>query len=405
MKTIMIIGAGNAQIPLIIAAKKGNYNTVVCDLNPDAPGIPLADGYCRVSTRDRVGLLEAAKKKHINGIVANSDYAMRDVAFISERLGLVGNPEKGVAILSSKSRFREMQEKNGLFSPKFIAADASEQICVEGLSFPVVVKPDESSGSRGVAVITDCDASEIRSGLKAALAASRNGKAIIEEYVSMPSRTVIEGEIFIHKGEILWDGLFQTIRSKAAPMLPMTYVFPVSENEEKISKAKEALAKAFHSAGIVHGEYNIELYPTETGEPFIIEINPRQGGYDLPRYVWKHCGIDYYRLLVTTSMGDDDYWDSLKMFERKKQNIIHHMLFPRSSGQFIGVQVADALKNRVVDIRLDERTGTEIAGTVDASSCIGCVDLRFADAGELQRVAYELEDQIKVEVRQVQSDN
>ena len=104
MKTIMIIGAGKSQMPLIEAAKKEGYRTVVCDLNPEAPGVREADTFRRVSTKDRDGLFETARREKIDGIAANSEYAMCDAAFISSALGLVGNPEDAIKILSSKSR-------------------------------------------------------------------------------------------------------------------------------------------------------------------------------------------------------------------------------------------------------------------------------------------------------------
>ena len=118
MKTIMVIGAGKTQMPLIEAAKKEGYHTVVCDLNPDAPGVALADEYCKISTTDRNGLFRTAQEKKIDGILANSEYAMCDVAFISQELGLVGNPEESIAILSSKCKFRTLQKQIGLIAPK-----------------------------------------------------------------------------------------------------------------------------------------------------------------------------------------------------------------------------------------------------------------------------------------------
>ena len=118
MKTIMIIGAGKAQVPLIEAAKREGYYTITCDWNPEAPGVKLVDEFCKVSTKDRIGLYETAKEKKIDGIIANSEYAMRDVAFISSELGLVGNPEEAIVALSSKTGFRKLQEKAGLFVPR-----------------------------------------------------------------------------------------------------------------------------------------------------------------------------------------------------------------------------------------------------------------------------------------------
>lgn len=381
MKKIMIVGAGKTQVPLIKASKKEGYHTIVCDNDPAAPGVALADEFVRVSTKDRDGLFKTAREKKIDGIVANSEYAMRDVAFIATDLGLVGNPEESIAVLSSKSRFRELQERGGLFAPK--KAEVEE----------VIVKPDMSSGTRGTTVVHN------KSGLKDAVETcsnlSRNGKAIVEEYIPIDPETVIEGEIFINNGEVLWDGLFRSIRSKAAPMIPMTYVFPL--DEERVDELKAALEAAFQAAGVVHGEYNIEACFVGD-EPFIIEINPRQGGNDLPRYVQEHCGIDYYRLLVTTSVGDDGYWRSLGEFARDNNRITHHMLYPRKTGRFKGVWIADDIRNYISRTQINVGIGDRVEVAEDGSASIGYVDLVFEECAEQMEVSRRLEDLIRIEI-------
>ena len=401
MKTIMIIGAGISQVPLLKAAKREGYHTVVCDIDPKASGVGLADEYCKVSTKDRFALYEVAKNKHIDGVVANSEYAMCDVAYIANTMGLVGNSESAVSILSSKSKFRELQKKAGLFAPDYVCGDSIEILKGGALNFPVIIKPDQSSGTRGTVMVRASDEYHmIKRNVMACAKISRNARVVVEEYVPEPERITVEGEIFVHKGEILWDGLFSTIRSETAAMIPMTYVFPLYEEEKRVIKLKEALRKAFCAANIVHGEYNIELYFTDNEEPFIIEINPRQGGNELPRYVQEHCGIDYYRLLVTTSMGDDAYWDSLKNFKRENNYITHHVLYPRAKGRFKGLRIDGSLLDRVFNTQLDSNVGEQVQNTVDGSSSIGYVDLAFSDVEEQMKVSSHLEELIKIEIEQ-----
>lgn len=382
MKTIMVIGAGEAQVPLIEAAKKEGYYTVVCDLNPDAPGVVLADEFVKVSTKDRNGLFRIAQEKKIDGIVANSEYAMCDAAFISQKLGLVGNPEEAIAILSSKSMFRTLQKQIGLFAPKV----------GKELPFPVIIKPDMNSGTRGTAVANN--EAEVDEAVKACSALSRNSKAIVEEYIPIDPETVVEGEIFIHQGEILWDGLFRSIRSNAAPMIPMTYVFPLAE--ERVENLKEELKFAFQAVGVVYGEYNIEACFVDD-ELFIFEVNPRQGGNDLPRYVEKHCGIDYYKLLVTTSVGDEKYWKSLGVKERDNNRITHHMLFPRKSGKYRAIKIAEEIKDYISGVQIIAIAGDRIEAAKDGSGSIGYVDLVFKDEQE-QSISNKLEDLIRIEI-------
>ncbi len=399
VKTIMVVGAGKSQVPLILAAKKENYHTVVCDIDPKAPGVVLADEYFRVSTKDRFALYGVAKDKHIDGIVANSEYAMCDVAYIANSFGLVGNPVDSIAILSSKRKFRELQKSAGLFAPELFSGESIEKLKEGRLSFPVIIKPDQNSGSRGTMVVGDLDNyGMIQKSVTECAKISRNAKTIVEEYVQGSVFKGIEGEVFIHRGKILWNGLFLTLRSKLAPMIPMTYVFPLQEEEKRIRAVKEALKRAFSAANVVHGEYNVELFFTDNDEPFIIEINPRQGGNDLPKYVKESCGIDYYRLLVTTSMGDDNYWNSLTSFKRDKKFITHHVLYPKAKGIFKGLHIDEALLNYVYNSWLDINTGDEVKNTVDGSSCIGYVDLKFSNREEQMKACSKIEELIRVEV-------
>ncbi len=405
-------------MPLIRASLEERYQTVVCDWDPEAPGVALADCYYRVSTRDREGLLEVARKEKIDGIVANSEYAMRDVAYIAEQMGLVGNPESAVDVLSSKSGFRGLQQREGLFAQKFLTDEALERLFTytQALSFPIVIKPDESSGSRSVAFIADPrDREAIRDAIRRARAVSRNGKAMAEECVPIPSQTVaeagkdvlipseavIEGEIFLHHGEILWGGLFHTVRSVQMPTIPMTYVFPLQEEENRVARLKTALTKAFRGAGIVHGEYNIESFFTAEGEPFLIELNPRQGGNDLPQYVWESCGIDLTRLLVTTAVGDDRYWNELHQAPRTANRIIHHMLYPETSGIFKGIRIDDVIAGCIHRMRIAPAVGDVVRKAEDGSDDIGYVDLQFEDTEEQMRAAMRIGKLIQIDIERV----
>jgi len=398
MKTIMIIGAGKAQMPLIEAAKREGYYTITCDWNPEAPGVQLADEFCKVSTKDRAGLFKTAKEKKIDGVVANSEYAMCDVAFISSELRLVGNPESAIAILSSKSRFREFQKQIGLFAPR--VANIGE---LDSLNYPLIIKPDMNSGTRGTTVVKNGnERGKVKAVIETCSRLSRNGKAIVEQYIPISPETVIEGEIFIHNGTILWDGLFRSIRSEMAPMIPMTYVFPLVEERE--DTLRDALKKALFAAGIHHGEYNIEACFVN-GEPFIIEVNPRQGGNDLPRYVHEHCGIDYYKLLVTTSVGDNYYWDSLSRFERQNNRITHHMLYPRNNGSYKGLNISNEIEDYISSSQIDVAVGDKVTKANNGSSSIGYADLSFEDTQIQNEFSIKLEDLIRIEVDEDRSIN
>ncbi|MDD6647458.1 MAG: ATP-grasp domain-containing protein [Firmicutes bacterium] len=402
MKKIMIIGGGINQIPLITAAKKEGYYTVVCDYSENACGVKLADKYCKVSTKNRDALYKVAYDNFVNGVIANSEYAMIDVAYISKKLGIIGNSVNSIMCLSSKNEFRRLQSENGLFAPKYGEYSDVKELCdnISNYNFPIIIKPSESSGTRGTLVIyNDEDELLIEETFRNCKIISRNSKVTVEEYVEMPSESVIEGEVFVHNGEFIWDGLFETVRSKSAPMIPMTYNFPLNLASDKKEKIRDTLKKAFNAAGITHGEYNIELYFTKEDNPFIIEINGRQGGNFLPQYVKKHTGIDFNKLLVTTVMGDDYYWHEIKNITCLNNCITHHMLYPRVSGIFDKLIIDDKVKPYIESIHLNVKNGERIYNTKDASSEIGYVDMSFSNIVEQGEITRRIEELIYIKVR------
>ena len=92
MKKILILGGAEAQVPLIQAAKKEGYYVVLCDWTMTNPGIKYADKHYQVSTLDKDAVLRVAVEEKIDGVISNSEPAMRNVSCIAEELRLRGNP-------------------------------------------------------------------------------------------------------------------------------------------------------------------------------------------------------------------------------------------------------------------------------------------------------------------------
>lgn len=217
----------------------------------------------------------------------------------------------------------------------------------------------------------------------------------------MTSRATIEGEVFVRGGDVLWDGLFLTVRCEHAPAIPATYVFPLEGEGCAVDVVKDALLSALQAAGVIHGEYNVEAYVTGSGEPFVIEINPRQGGNDLPRCVREHCGVDLTRLLVTTSVGDDGYWYEAASLARSRCRIVHHMMYPERGGRFAGLRVADSLVRHAYRTELFVCPGDIVHKTVDGSDAIGYVDFEFDDAREQLDAAFGMDRLVCIELEEI----
>ena len=381
MKKLLILGANSKQIQLILAAKAEGYYVIVCDYTDDNPGIPLADKHYKVSYLDRETVLSIAQKEHIDGIIGNSDPAMPVVAYIAAQMGLVGNTPESINKFVSKTEFRQLQECAGLYCPKHIESNDSSkaEADLDSFHYPIIVKPSESAGSQGTTKIYNNQTERFREAFKTCKELSRNGKVTVEEYVEMPSLEMIEGDIFVMDDDILWHGLFTTRRSMMAPMIPMTDIFPAIVSQDELSIIKDKISKIFKEAGIRHGEYNIELYFTNTQELFVIEINPRQGGNRITQLIQLHTGFDYNKLLVTTAVGDNGYFETIKNSNPENNYNTLHMVFSNFSGILDHFECHPDIQKHITDIEFNKKPGTMVSQRHNATDYIAYVTMQFPD--------------------------
>lgn len=395
-KTLLIVGGGVRQLPLIRTAKECGIRVIVCDADDKCPGAAEADVFQIASTRDYDAVLNVAKVEGVDGIISNSEPSMTVVSKVSETLNLVGNTYASVRSIIEKDLFRKLQREVGLFAPQMVTVSSLDEISSwENIHFPIIIKPAESSGSRGVVVVESYDLDRLREVLTASIPLSRNGKVVIEEYVPMPSMTIYDGDVFVYGDEILWNGLFFSTRNPQSPLVPTTQTYPLLVEEDQLVVIKDAVKRIFNGAGIVYGEFNLEMYFTKEGEPFIIEINARQGGNGIPLQIKKHSGIDFTKLLVTTAVGIEDYWHYIHTVPPTCNYICRHPVFSNVSGKYLGLHIADEIESYVTSIEEVVEKGGVVNKCSDASDVIAFVDLELGSEDTQRKYFDKLNDLIQ----------
>lgn len=379
MKKIMILGGGSNQIGLLKAARNCRYIVILCDKNPNCVGRSLSDSFYEVDTIDNEKLLKIAIKEKINGIISNSEAIMENVAIIASELGLRGNSRESISILNSKEMFRDFQQEIGLYAPKHAIVENIDELSsvLSDFEFPIIVKPVKCSGTRGTEKFESLDVERIRETVNSCMNYSRNKKCAIEEFVEMSSLIVLEGDVFLNQGKIFFGGLFFTQRSKELPMVPMTYMSPYIDSEKHMRIIEETLIEIFNKLKIQHGQYNIEAYFNKDDLLFIIEINARQGGHGLPAYVKLATGIDLDKALVTTAVGDDEYFDTIMNEQFEQKYATRHTIFGNKDGFFNGLHISEDIRPYVVSIELEKKIGAPVEKRKNGSSYIGFVNLVF----------------------------
>ena len=191
MSKILFLGASAFQLAPIKYAKSVGHHTIVCDYLPDAPGHKIADEGFVTSTTDKEAVLKLAKDCHVHAVIAYaSDPAAPVAAYVCDKLGLPGNPVEAVDTMTYKDKWREFQRIHDFPCP--IGFGSSPY-------FPVIVKPVDSSGSKGVSIVHHDY--EYESAVAYALTHSRKGKFVCESLVEKDGYQ-IAGDAFVVDGVI-----------------------------------------------------------------------------------------------------------------------------------------------------------------------------------------------------------
>ena len=401
-KRIMILGAGAAQLNLIKCAKEQNYFTIVCDMRPEMEGSQIADQYYQVNYMDQQAVLSVANKERIDGVISNSEPAMSSVSYLVDQMHLPGNSTQSLDNLLSKTKFRELQKKVGVFSPESVTSGILEEILeqAEQLRFPIMIKPAESSGSRGATEIMHYDPEQISAAFYLCQSFSRNNQVTAEEFVKMESLDVVNADVFVIGEEILWDGWYGGLRSARKPMIPMAKVLPPDLSQERMHRIKNDVNSLLRASGVSLGEFNVETYFSDRGELFVIEINPRQAGNDIPKLILEHTGVDLTKLLVTLTVGDFTYYNHLKNYRRINRLITLQVVFCEQDGVYRGLQIDERIRPFVRWIREFVKPGDRVYDARNATDAVAYVDLEFDTTEQQNYFTRRIEEVIRAKVDQ-----
>ena len=181
-KKLVIIGANDFQNQLILKAKEKGFETYAFAWRDGAVGEKTADHFYPISIVEKEQILEECRKIKPDGIISiASDLAMITVNYIAEQLGLVGNGMECTLLTTNKYYMRKAFAKNGDPSPKNYCSDELTEELLQGMQFPLIVKPVDRSGSRGITKIHHED--ELKEAIRVATEVSFDKKAMIEEFV------------------------------------------------------------------------------------------------------------------------------------------------------------------------------------------------------------------------------
>ena len=395
MKKLMILGGGPNQIPLIKAAKKNGYHVIVCDYNESAPGVELADELCLVSIMDREGALEAAKKKQVDGVISNSEPAMPVVAYVGNALGIPSNDYDTVAAMTNKYAFRTLLKEKGFAVPGFFAAASYEEAetAFRNLKKPVMIKPEASSGSRGVKKLTEL--SELKTAFDEALAFSRTDRVILEEYINNSCGYIVGGDIFVSDQKVVFWGLMSCLRDQEyAPLVPTGNLFPAKLTQAQLRSIEAELSKAAKALSIWFSTINVEMMIDPEGTVYIIELNPRNGGNYIPNVLLSATGFDIFDATVRNAVGESvKCWDGTKC-----EPYMTYMVHTNQIGTLREVQFSEEIRPFIESYLPDLNPGDRVEPFANADKRIGALILHFLSTEQRDAFAKNIGSHVLVKL-------
>ena len=378
-KSLMVLGAGVFQLPVIRAASRLGLHTIAVSYYEDDPGREECDEFIHCSTADKAAVLELARTRRIDGVTTMaSEISAVTAAYVAESLGLPGYDLETARSIGNKVLLRRFLKANGFRVPGFHGVRSLEEAEAkfQELRKPVFLKPASASGSRGAFKLETIE--QLRDCFERSLNASiLDEEAILEENLSGRE---IGGEILVKGGRIVF---FQPTRKLLNDrFVPYGHILPADLEPSDFEAVKAMMTSVIEALGLQDGPLNFDIMLTQDG-PVIIELGGRLGGNCLPELMRLHTGVDTVEAVVRLAMGDTF---ELPPMESNPAGVF--IFGSRAKGQVARVyRLAEKFPEWADDLigeRVDAELGQEVEPFIQGDRQLGYFIMKASDGRTLE---------------------
>lgn len=403
MKKILLLGGSKQQIPAIKCAKQKGYYTILCDYLNDNPGQNYADKFYLESTTDKEAILKIAQKERIDGIVAYaSDPAAPTAAYVAEKLGLPTNPYESVKILTNKDLFRDFLKKNDFCTPKAKGysdiLEAKRDVENNYFKLPIILKPVDSSGSKGVIKLENL--LNFEENVEKALKYSQVKRFILEEYVEKYGYQ-IAGDGFVIDGKLVFRcfGNDHFDSTGVNPYVPISASFPYNMPKNIHEKIHNEIQKLLTLLNMKMGAYNFDIRIDKEENVYLMEIGPRNGGNFIPQVTKYITGVDMIDYTIKAAMGED--CSGIKM-EEPKGFYSYYALHSPKVGILKEIKIPSNIeKENIIEKYMNYKIGEKVPAFIGANGALGIFLMKFSSIEEMLDMMDNSEKWIQLNVEEI----
>lgn len=344
VKKVMLLGAGEGQIPFLNICKKKGCYVIAVSIKGDYPCFNLADKSYYIDTRDKEKILEVAQMEQIDAIITDqTDVSVPSVAYVAEKMGLRGIGYETALKFTDKYEMRKAAKEAGICVPEFDRAYTVDEALTisERIGFPLIIKPTDGSGSRGVSKVSNRE--QLIKAFSEAQACSGTGAVIIEGF--------IQGEEYLVDGFAMdYKYINLDLGTKEFFDIPNIFVSkmcmfastkcPTDRVGQMVLEANKRLVNSIGlEFGITHAEYR---YCQKENKVYLIEIAARGGGVFLSSDITPNAtGFNTNEVLIDYVVdGKKTNIDEINIDER----VSAWVCFSFPDGKIVGIDGLEDLK-------------------------------------------------------------
>lgn len=391
-----MLGGTSYQTYLIKEAIRMGYYVITCDYLPDNPGHQFAHEYHNISTTDTEKVLQLAQGLEVDAVVSYaSDPAAPVAAYVCEQIGLPTSPYVSVQILTEKDLFRKFLTEHGFNVPKAKGYTTYGEALadIDTFTLPVMVKPVDSSGSKGVNKMTD--KKQLKQFVDDALSYSRKKRIVIEEFIEKQG-SQISGDMFSVDGKIaFWCFGNEFYSNKGIKeYVPLGEYWPLLEDKNIEQQLVADLQRLISLLNMKSCAYNVEAIVGKDNKIYLLDIGARSGGSLIPQIIERATGVSMVQYVIKAALGDDcsslqqveakGYWSNY-MLHSKKTGIFDHFWFDD-----------DFAKKNFCEMVAEVKQGDQIHAFRNSGDALGTMIIKYDSIEEMQDKISRMDDFVKV---------
>ncbi|MEC3977244.1 ATP-grasp domain-containing protein [Amycolatopsis sp. H20-H5] len=372
MRTLVVLGGADGSVGTYRRARELGYRTLCVDIRSGAPGVAFADEFLQLSVRapEQIAAALDGRDDIAAVLCPASDVGLPAQAWLTRHWNLPEPlPDAAVAASVDKSVFRTLCDRMGLPSYRSVGGVPGPELvhAAQQLRFPTLVKPVDSSGSRGV--VACAGPGRLHTSFTESIAFSPSGRLVVEEHLDGRHFTI---EALVSRGRIVFHAVTERTITPPPFFVTSSHLLPAEITPETDSEIERMLTDVCAELGYRTGALTVDAVLGRDGRPYLIEMGARMGGNGLAEVIESCYGVDLMAAGIALAVGEQPV-----ITPRPPIPTLVHMLASDRGGHLARIEGVDEVRAmpEVVELRLFAEEGSYIRPYEQAGYKLGQVVL------------------------------